>query len=145
MKLNTKSRGIINYEEKDVINFRKGLPGFENLKKFIVYSLEKNNMFSILQSIEEEEVGIPVLSPFSVCNEYEVKLTEEQINNLKIKSEENVWILNTVTVSSDYKEITTNLRAPLVINIHERIGEQIILKNEDYKIKHPLFQEESKC
>lgn len=64
---------------------------------------------------------------------------------MKIKSEEDVWILNTVTINSDYKEITTNLRAPIIINIKEEIGEQIILKNEDYKIKHPIFQEDNKC
>ena len=145
MKLDTKHHGIIDYEEKDIISFKKGLPGFEYLKKFIVYSVEENNIFSILQSIEECGIGIPVLSPFTVCKDYEVKLTDDQISSLKIKSEKDVWILNTVTISSDYKEITTNLRAPIVINIKEGIGEQIILKNEDYKIKHPIFQEENEC
>ena len=145
MKLDTKHHGIIDYEEKDIVNFKKGLPGFEHLKKFIVYSVEENNIFSILQSIEEGGIGIPVLSPFTVCKDYEVKLTDDQISSLKIKSEKDVWILNTVTISSDYKEITTNLRAPIVINIKEGIGEQIILKNEDYKIKHPIFQEENEC
>ncbi|BDR75932.1 flagellar assembly protein FliW [Clostridium tetani] len=145
MNLNTKHHGIIDYEEKEIINFKKGLPGFEHLKKFIVYSIEENNIFSVLQSLEEKEIGIPVLSPFIVCSDYEVKLTEEQIKNLKIKSEEEVWVLNTVTINSDYKEITTNLRAPIIINIKERIGEQIILKNEEYKIKYPIFQEENKC
>lgn len=145
MKLDTKYHSGVEYEEKDIICFKKGLPGFEDLKKFIVYPVEENNIFSILQSIEQEKVGILVISPFTVCKDYEVKLTEEQISNLKIKSEEDVWILNTVTINSDYKEITTNLRAPIIINIKEEIGEQIILKNEDYKIKHPIFQEDNKC
>lgn len=145
MKLDTKYHSGVEYEEKDIIYFKKGLPGFEDLKKFIVYPVEENNIFSILQSIEQEKVGILVISPFTVCKDYEVKLTDEQISNLKIKSEEDVWILNTVTINSDYKEITTNLRAPIIINIKEEIGEQIILKNEDYKIKHPIFQEDNKC
>lgn len=145
MKLDTKYHSGVEYEEKDIIYFKKGLPGFEDLKKFIVYPVEENNIFSILQSIEQEKVGILVISPFTVCKDYEVKLTEEQISNLKIKSEEDVYVLNTVTINSDYKEITTNLRAPIIINIKEEIGEQIILKNEDYKIKHPIFQEDNKC
>lgn len=32
MKLNTKYHGCIEYEEKDVIYFQKGIPGFERIK-----------------------------------------------------------------------------------------------------------------
>ena len=85
MKLDTKHHGIIDYEEKDIISFKKGLPGFEHLKKFIVYSVEENNIFSILQSIEECGIGIPVLSPFTVCKDYEVKLTDDQISSFEDK------------------------------------------------------------
>jgi flagellar assembly factor FliW len=50
-------------------------------------------------------------------------------------------VLNTVTIQSKVEEITTNLRAPIIINIREGLGEQIILENDKYKIKQPLFKE----
>jgi flagellar assembly factor FliW len=37
------------------------------------------------------------------------------------------------------EHITTNLKAPIIINIKQKLGEQIILDNDKYKIKHPLF------
>ena len=145
MKLETRFNGIVEYKEDQVIFFKKGLPGFENLKEFILFPLEGNEIFSILHSTEDMNIGIPVMSPFSACKEYEFKLSDEIREELNVKSPEDVLVLTTVTINSNYKNITTNLKAPLVINIKEKIGEQIILEKEDYKIKYPIFQEENRC
>ncbi|WP_315121925.1 flagellar assembly protein FliW [uncultured Clostridium sp.] len=142
MKLNTKHHGILEYKEEDVVLFPKGVPGFSELKKFIIFPVEGEGIFSILHSIEEETIGLAVVSPFSVCKDYEFQIPEETIKNLKVNSPEDILVITTVTINSHYKMITTNLRAPIIINIKGKIGEQIILENEEYKIKHPIFQEE---
>lgn len=139
MKLNTKFHGVREYNEEDIITFKKGLPGFEDLKRYILFSVEENELFSILHSIEDEKIGIVTMSPFSVFEHYEFKLTDEKIKELDIESPENILVLNTVTLSSKAESITANLKAPIIINIKQGLGEQIILDNECYKIKHPLF------
>ncbi|ERI90865.1 protein FliW [Clostridiales bacterium oral taxon 876 str. F0540] len=141
MKLTTKYHGIKEYKEEDIITFKKGLPGFEDLKKYILFPTEENKLFNILHSIENEELGLIVISPFEIIKDYEFKLSDEKLNELKIISPEEVFVLNTVTLSSKIENITTNLKAPIIINIKERLGEQIILDNEKYKIKHPLWRE----
>ncbi|APF26869.1 fliW family protein [Clostridium sporogenes] len=143
MKLNTRYHGCIEYEEKDVIYFEKGIPGFEELNKFIIFPVEDNDVFSVFHSIEKEDMGIIVTSPFSIEKDYEIQLEEEQIKNLKLQDEKDTLVLNTVTLSSDMDKITANLRAPIVINIKEKIGEQIIINSDKYKVKHPLFKEEA--
>ena len=142
MKLNTKYHGAIEFEKENIITFKKGLPGFENLKEYIIFPLEENKIFSIMQSLEDTSVGIPVLSPFSISNDYEFSIPQEITESLCIKSQEDVLVLNTVTINSNYKSITTNLKAPIIINIKDKIGEQIILDNDKYEIKHPIFQED---
>lgn len=142
MKLNTKYHGICEYEEKDTITFNKGLPGFENLRKFIILPVEDNDIFSILHSTEDNGVGFVVVSPFNVVKEYQFELDGEVINRLKINNQRDVLIVNTVTLSSEIQKITANLRAPIIINTKENLGEQIILNNEDYLIKYPLFKED---
>ncbi|MCM8710956.1 flagellar assembly protein FliW [Clostridium sp. SYSU_GA19001] len=139
MKLNTKYHGVREYRSEDIITFKKGLPGFENLKKFILFTVEENELFNILQSIENEEIGIVTISPFTVFEDYEFKLSDEKLKELKITRPEDVLVLNTVTLNSKVENITTNLKAPIVININEKLGEQIIIDNDKYKIKHPLF------
>lgn len=145
MKLITTYHGVIEYNEEDVITFKKGLPGFENLKKFIIVPFEDNEVFSVLISIEDMEVGIPVTSPFHVDETYEFKLSDEKINELNVNSHEEILVLNTVTLNCDIKNITINMKAPIIINIKGKIGEQIILDNEKYRIKEPLFKEEISC
>ncbi|MBM7869461.1 flagellar assembly factor FliW [Clostridium pascui] len=145
MQLITKYHGTIEYNEEDIITFKKGLPGFENLKKFIVVPFEDNEVFSILISVEDIEVGIPAISPFHVDETYEFKLSDEKINELSVNSHEEILVLNTVTLNSNVKNITINMKAPIIINIKGKVGEQIILDNEKYRIKEPLFKEESSC
>ncbi|AJA47841.1 flagellar assembly factor FliW [Clostridium pasteurianum DSM 525 = ATCC 6013] len=141
MELKTKYHGTIEYSEGEVIHFKKGMPGFQNLKKFIMFPVEENNLFSVLHSIENNSIGFIVTSPFNVEKDYEIELSDAVLEDLNIKEEKDVLIFNTVTLSSDVKKITSNLKAPIVINIKDRLGEQIILNDEKYEIKYPLFKE----
>ncbi len=139
--LQTKYHGVREYEEKDIIEFQKGMPGFDKLKKFIIFPVEDNEVFSVLHSLEDESIGFVIASPFDVINNYEFKLENDIIKRLKITGNEDVLVFNTVTLSSKVENITINLRAPIIINIKEKLGEQIILSNEKYLIKYPLFKE----
>jgi flagellar assembly factor FliW len=141
MNIETKFHGVKEYLEEDIITFHKGIPGFEGLSKFILFSVAENDFFSVLHSIEDEAVGLVVVSPFNVISKYEVNLEESLVSNLNIKEESDVLIVNAVTLSGKVEKITINLKAPIVINIKAKLGEQIILENENYKIKHPLIQE----
>ncbi|MBU5591108.1 flagellar assembly protein FliW [Clostridium sp. MSJ-4] len=141
MNFETKHHGTIEFEEKDVIEFKKGLPGFESLKKFILISLENNTFLKVLHSIEDKDIGLMVVSPFDFLKDYEVSIEEEVLENLSIDEEKDVVVLNTVTLSSEINKITTNLRAPIIINIKKALGEQIIIQDEKYPIKYPLIKE----
>lgn len=141
MEVKTKYHGTVSFEERDIIKFNKGLPGFESLKSFILLPVEGSDVFKILHSIEDEEIGLIVVSPFEFIKDYEVELKDEFIHELSIKREEDVLILNTVTLNSNISNITSNLRAPIIINIREALGEQIILEDENLSIKYPLIRE----
>lgn len=140
MELNSEHHGVINYSEEDIIFFKNGLPGFEDLKKFIVFPLKDNDSFSIIHSIEED-LGIILISPFMVKENYEFKLNENIVEELKIKEPNEVIVYTTVTLNSNIEKITTNLKAPIVINRFSKLGKQIIIDNESYKIKEPIFKE----
>lgn len=141
LKLQTKYHGVREYKEEDIIEFPKGLPGFDSLKKFITFPVEDNEVFSILHSVEDESVGFVIVSPFTVINDYEFKLEDDVVEKLKITKNEDVSVVNIVTLNSKLENITINLRAPIIINIKEKLGEQIILNNEEYLIKYPIFKE----
>ena len=141
MKFISKIHGEIEYVQKDIITFNKGLPGLNQLKKFILLDLQEYEPFKLLQSLEDDEIALIVTSPYEFFNDYEIKLSEETIKNLYIDSPNQVMIVTTVTLNSDVKKITTNLQGPIIINTSNNLGEQIILDNSKYKVKSPLIKE----
>ncbi|MDV4149724.1 flagellar assembly protein FliW [Clostridium sp. AL.422] len=139
MEIISPIHGKIIYEENEIINFNKGIPGFQDLKKFVIKEVGEDSPFSILQSLEDREIGFVLVSPFLVYDDYEINLKDEIINNLGIKSSEEVLLYSLVTLNSTVKEITANLKAPLVINIRNKKGQQYIIDKDTYKIKEKIF------
>lgn len=121
--------------------FEKGLLGIEEIKNYKIEDIEENEDFKLLTAIGNEEISIIIISPFLVKSDYEIELSDEVSNRLKIESKDEVELFTTVTVNSDIKKITTNLRAPIVINKRNKLAEQIVLNKEQYKIKYPLIKE----
>lgn len=141
MVLTSKIYGEIEYEEKDIIKFKKGILGLEHLDTYVLLKLKEYEPFQLLQSIEDEKIGFILCYPFDFYKDYEFDLNKDLLERLEIQKEEEVMIFNTVTLNSDPEKITTNLKAPIIINISNNLGEQIILDKEKYKIKHPLIEE----
>lgn len=120
------------------ILFKKDMLGLDSYEKFQLSDLEDMEPFKLLQSEDEKDIGMVVVSPFLVVEDYEIKLSDEVVDTLEIKSPEEVSLYTTVTINSDVKKITTNLKAPIVINNNNGFAMQIILQNDKYKIKHPI-------
>lgn len=141
MEFVSKIHGKIQYDKDKIITFKKGLPGFNDLKRFIIVDLDDCEPFKLLHSIENDEVALVVTSPYEFYENYNVEIKEETIKHLDIKSSSDVLIVTTVTLNSDVNKITANLQGPIVINTSNNLGEQIILDDPKYKIKTPLAKE----
>lgn len=141
MFFTSKIHGTIEYENENIITFKKQIPGFDGLSKYILVDLKGYEPFKLLQSLEDDEIGIIVTSPFEFIGDYEVNLSKEIIDRLCIKEKKDVSIVTTITLNTDHKKITTNLKAPIIINKDNQFGEQIILDNSKYEIKQPLIKE----
>lgn len=120
------------------IIFEKGLPGFEDYKNFKISEVKDNQSFKIINSTKEENIGFIAISPFDIKKDYEIELDEETLKLLKIETHEDVLILNLVTLGKTLADSTVNLKAPIIINIKNNKGKQLILQNDIYKIKEPL-------
>lgn len=140
MIFESKLHGKIEYLEENIITLERELLGFEALKKFVLVDFKEYEPFKLFHSLEDDETGLIVVSPFEFFSEYEINLSEDLIERLQIKRPEDVMIFTTVNLNSDIQKVTTNLRAPIVINASNKMGEQIILENLEYNIKQPLME-----
>ena len=143
MLVKTRYFGEIDLEEEKVITFSHGIMGFENYTKYtILYDIEGDSQFNIswLQSLENPELALPVINPFYVKDDYNPIVEDEVLKTLGEINEQNLVILLSLTVPSDVEKMSTNLKAPFIINTDTRKGCQIIVENQDYEIKYFIYE-----
>ena len=148
MLVKTRHFGEVDLDEEKVLTFEDGLIGFEDYKRYtIMYNNEEggNNTISWLQSLDEPELALPVISPLSVMADYNPIVEDEVLLPLGELTEENIIILLTLSVPSDITKMSANLKAPLVINADTKKGCQIIAENPDYVIKYNIYEQAKKC
>lgn len=121
------------------IFFENGIPGLEEYKEFEISQLGTSNKFKMITSVEESNIGFVAVSPFEVNKDYEIDLNDEIIKELKIKEPKDVLVLNLITLGRTLEKSTVNLKAPVIINIKNNKGKQLILQDDKYSIKEPLM------
>lgn len=138
--INTLRFGELECTDDDFLTFSKALLGFPTEDRFVLLSEGIQAPFMWLQSLKSPELALVVLDPWLVLMDYQLELTVDLKRRLEIVDEEQVMILGIVVIPKDPKAATINLRAPVVINVKKRLGEQIILIDEDYDLRYPIFQ-----
>lgn len=136
MRIDTKFFGDVEIEENRIIDFADGIPGFEDLNKFVIIEVEDNPKLKCLQSIEDPNICLLLVIPWEFFEDYEIELIDKEIAELELQNETDAAVYNVVTVRKD--NITANLLAPIVINVIKNKGRQIILQNKEYKIKQEI-------
>lgn len=142
MKAATRLFGKIEIDESKIITFEDGIIGFPDMKKFtLIFDEEKEGRPSIswLQSMDEPEIAFPVMDPLFVCETYNPSVEEELLKNLGTIKEDNLYVLVTVTVPQNIKELAVNLKAPIVINTDTRKASQIIVE-DDLPVRYRIYE-----
>lgn len=143
MLVQTKHFGEIDLAEDKIITFENGIMGFEDCKRYtILYNNEKEEkpLISWLQSLDNKDLALPVINPLLVKEDYNPFVEDELLKNIGELTEENLVIFLTVTVPADVKKMTSNLKAPIIINADTRKGCQIVVDNQDYQVKYPVYE-----
>lgn len=141
MIINSKRFGDLEVREERILHFKAGLLGFSELQRFILVDDQEDPSipFKWLISVDNPEYGFLVTDPGIFFRDYIFELTEEQRLSLDLQSEDEVSVVTVLTIPSDPKMITANLRGPIVVNARTLKGMQLVLENTDYATKHYIF------
>ena len=141
MKIQTRAFGEVDIEDDKIITFTDGIIGYPELTKFaLIYDKEKgSSSIQWLQSVDEPGFALPVMNPLMVCPDYNPVVEDTILKPVGNLDENDMLVLVTVTIPKDIKEISVNLRGPIVINANECRACQVILDDEEYKIKFPIY------
>ena len=142
MLVKTRYFGEVDLTDDKIITLEKGLMGFDEYKRqTILYDCEKEEGTNIswFQSVDEPSLALPVINPLIVKEDYNPVVEDELLAGIGEINEENMVILITMTVPADLKEMTVNLKAPIIINADTRKGIQLIVENQDYEVKYKIY------
>ncbi|MDD6572851.1 MAG: flagellar assembly protein FliW [Thermoflexaceae bacterium] len=142
MLVKTKCFGDVEIADEKIIRFENGLMGFEDFKEYtLLFDSEKKGSRTImwLQSIEEQALALPVVDPLLITENYDPVVEDELLSSIGEIGEDDLLILVTLTVPGDITKMTANYKAPIIINAGTLKGVQLIAENEDYLVKHPVY------
>ena len=143
----TRRLGEIDFDEDSVFRFPFGLPGFENQHSFIFVRRPDMEPILFMQSTTDEELCF-ILVPILVADpEYHLELTPEDAEELLLPQDRQPRIgeeilCAAIVCAGENATPTVNLMAPIVVNIKDRIGAQVIRVDSGYSHRAPLFRAE---
>lgn len=141
MKVTTKLFGEIEAAENKIIVFSGGIIGFPELERFLLIHDAENEKSSIswLQSLDEPAFAMPVIDPLLLIADYNPVVEHEMLVPLGDMKPEDMLVLVTITVPSELTKMTANFKAPIIINAGSNRACQLIIEDERYEVKHPVY------
>ena len=140
VNLSTNNFGNLNIEKENIITFEQGLLGFEELKQFAIIDLEECLPFEWLVSVEDPIVAFPILNPTLFFSDYKPSLSKDDLISLNIKKEKDVEMFCIVTLDKKPENVTLNLKGPILINMKNKMGKQVVLIEDYYSLSQQLIR-----
>jgi len=142
MNIKTKRFGDIDIDPKSTIHFPSGLLGFAGFRDYVLLDPNKKSPLKWLQSMDDPSLAFVVTDPLIFKPDYEIRVFESDLEELKVEDPSTVVQLVIVTVPQDPVKMTANLKGPVLINTVNNLARQIVLDNPDYNLKHRLLRDD---
>lgn len=131
--------GQVQFQGEDLLTFPEGILGFSDLKKFVLLDDPNDDIFAWLQSCDEPAVAFPVLEPELFSDTYKVTLAKADLDVLKLQNMQGARLFCIITIPDDPTQMTANMKAPVVINIAQKLARQCVLQDNHLAIREPIF------
>ncbi|MGL4336293.1 MAG: flagellar assembly protein FliW [Turicibacter sp.] len=143
MEIKSKFFGIVSIDQTDIIDFREGIPGFEDQTSFVILNVneDEGSEYKILQSMTDEQVAFIIVNPWNYEPTYEFKLSSYVKEKLQITGKNDINVFSIVTASKGIRNWSMNLLAPIVLNSNTKQGMQVVLDGTMYTTKHFIRNE----
>jgi len=140
MKIRTKPYGEMEIEDRQRIIFPRGVFGFEELREFALLDASQPP-FYWLQSLQRAEVAFVLIDPLFFRPDYTPDIDPSELQEVDIRSPDDMLLFSIVTVPEDSSRMTANLQGPLVINRRTSVGRQSISMNPQWGVRHAILEE----
>lgn len=141
MKYRTTRFGEIEFPDEVIMSFPEGVLGFPSDTRYVLLEHSADGSpFKWLQSLNNPDLAFIIVDPLYVDARYQFEIdldTERLIGTADVGA---CAVMSIVNVPHDAPiRMTANLKAPLVVNVANRTGRQVILGSQLYAISTPIF------
>lgn len=130
--------GTFDVGSGDVVTFPRGLPGFEQSRRFVLLSHATFAPLRCLYAVDGSDASFLAVDPKAAMPDYQCSLPAEQRRQVGAEEETPLVWLALVALSDGEDAPTANLRAPVVINPTSMLGCQFVLDDARYPVRHAL-------
>jgi flagellar assembly factor FliW len=141
VEIETTRFGNVSVDKVDILHFPDGILGFEDQKDYFLFDPGDDTLILWLQSATKPEIAFPVLEPKIFNRDYKFKLTPNELEQLGIEKINEALVFSVITIPEDVRNMSANMKAPLVINPKNCLGRQAVLSQNEYSVKHSIFNE----
>ena len=82
---------------------------------------------------------MPVINPLIIKEDYNPQVDDDVLKDIQPFDTENLLVLVTMTIPHELKEMTINLRGPILVNTDTLKGVQIIVDDEACPVKFKIY------
>lgn len=142
MHIETTRFGRPEVDDSRIINFPSGLLGFSSYRRFVLLQPDDDGVFFWLQSIEAPDLAFVVTDPSLWVNDYKANIRREQMSELGMDSISDAQVLSIVNKRDDI--LTLNLQGPIVVNVTNCTGMQLVLAEKRWTTRHEIVRLEER-
>ncbi len=133
--------GQLTINSEEIIQIPQGVLGFPQYTQYCLVDPNDDTLILWLQSLENPEIAFALLEPKIFRPDYSARLSAAELRELKLTNINQSAVFSILTIPEDVTQMTSNLKAPLVINIPGQIAKQVVLQENEYSIKQLMFKE----
>jgi len=138
MNVQTTRFGVVEVDDSRLMTFPAGLLGFASYTRYVLLQPDEEGVFFWLQSADTPELAFVVTDPSLFVTDYEATIRREQMDDLALDKLEDAQVF--VIVNKYDRSLTANLQGPLVINVRNRQGMQLVLADRRWTTRHEIVQ-----
>ena len=138
LQISSRALGDIEVSSKWVMHFPTPLGGFPSHQNFVLIPAAREGLWW-LQALDDSDVTFILGDPFLLEASYSFDLGDVERDMLSIKDEGDAFGLVMLTLPQrDGESATANCRAPIVFNLTQRIGMQVLTRDDTHDMRRPL-------
>ena len=138
MLLETSRFGSVEVDAERLITFDEGLLGFPEQCHYALIQTGTGSGFYWLQSVCTRDLAFVVCDPRLFVADYQVPVRLEDLQSIDLTEPEKAQVFIIVNKVNDL--LTGNFQGPLVVNVDNRHGRQLVLSDKRYSTRHPLMR-----